>query len=141
MREFVSAQIFNTRRVGATHFFVEAELFSSKRLSNSIKQRYFDEIDDIFATISEKQLCLSDENCPAEASCSDQNCICRNGFTITCMEDDCNLTDYQCIDIDECFAAVHNCDSNATCKNTVGSYSCACNENFSGNGLFCQPTP
>merc|ERR1712227_465780 len=83
VREFVSAQIFNTRRVGATHFFVEAELFSSKRLSNSIKQRYFDEIDDIFATISEKQLCLTDENCPAEASCLDQYCICRNGFTIT----------------------------------------------------------
>ncbi|MCA2980133.1 MAG: hypothetical protein INH41_11210 [Myxococcaceae bacterium] len=29
------------------------------------------------------------------------------------------------------------CDANATCTNTVGSRTCACNSGFSGNGLTC----
>eukprot|EP00117_Sycon_ciliatum_P022357 scpid935/ scgid0353/ Receptor-type tyrosine-protein phosphatase S; Receptor-type tyrosine-protein phosphatase sigma len=43
-----------------------------------------------------------------------------------------------CIDVDECNAdGGHNCDSNATCTNTAGSFTCACNTGYSGNGTVC----
>ena len=40
------------------------------------------------------------------------------------------------LDIDECLG--NPCDGNATCSNNAGSYSCACNSGFSGNGTVCQ---
>ena len=39
-----------------------------------------------------------------------------------------------CTDIDECTTGQHNCDSNTTCSNTIGSYTCDCNPDFSGDG-------
>ena len=40
-------------------------------------------------------------------------------------------------DIDECALSLSNCSSNATCSNTVGSYTCTCKQGFSGNGRNC----
>ena len=46
------------------------------------------------------------------------------------------------IDIDECAIGTHDChrDSNATCKDTDGSFTCICSEGFDGNGTFCAGT-
>ena len=41
-------------------------------------------------------------------------------------------------DIDECDTDVHNCHINAWCTNTDGSYYCACNIGYNGNGLICE---
>uniref|UniRef100_A0A0G4IC14 EGF-like domain-containing protein n=1 Tax=Chromera velia CCMP2878 TaxID=1169474 RepID=A0A0G4IC14_9ALVE len=39
-------------------------------------------------------------------------------------------------DVDECsLVGAHNCDGNATCTNTNGSFVCACNDEFLGNGI------
>ena len=40
-------------------------------------------------------------------------------------------------DINECNASPSPCDSNATCANTLGSFTCTCNSNFTGNGATC----
>jgi len=40
------------------------------------------------------------------------------------------------IDIDECSGS-NNCHAQATCTNTIGSYTCACKAGYSGNGLNC----
>ena len=40
-------------------------------------------------------------------------------------------------DINECTAKVHNCDANAFCNNTEGSYNCACSPGYTGNGTSC----
>ena len=42
------------------------------------------------------------------------------------------------LDIDECSSGSHDCDVNANCTNTNGSYSCTCNEGYSGKGDSCQ---
>ena len=42
----------------------------------------------------------------------------------------------QYIDIDEC-TREHDCDTKATCTNTMGSYGCTCNDGWSGNGTVC----
>ena len=41
-----------------------------------------------------------------------------------------------CTDIDEC-AEQSPCDGNAVCTNTPGSFTCACNEGYSGDGITC----
>ncbi|XP_065180412.1 fibrillin-1-like [Sycon ciliatum] len=43
-----------------------------------------------------------------------------------------------CVDIDECSTGGHNCDSMATCKNTIGSFECSCKSGYYGNGTSCE---
>ena len=48
--------------------------------------------------------------------------------------------DYFCAqfsDNNECTDGTNNCHANATCTNTDGSFTCACNTGYSGNGLTC----
>ena len=44
------------------------------------------------------------------------------------------------LDVDECAAGTDNCDAtNATCTNTDGSFTCACNSGWESadNGVTC----
>lgn len=41
------------------------------------------------------------------------------------------------IDIDECKAGASDCDMNADCTNTEGSYNCTCQPGYTGNGTTC----
>ena len=40
-------------------------------------------------------------------------------------------------DLDECSIANHTCHVNASCINTNGSFTCECENGFSGDGLNC----
>ncbi len=40
-------------------------------------------------------------------------------------------------DIDECTDNGHNCNANAVCNNTLGSFICICNGGYIGNGINC----
>ena len=40
-------------------------------------------------------------------------------------------------DIDECTDGVNNCDSDATCTDTLGSFYCVCKPGYTGNGTTC----
>ena len=40
-------------------------------------------------------------------------------------------------DINECTNSIHGCHQNATCTNSIGSFTCTCNEGFDLNGTSC----
>lgn len=42
------------------------------------------------------------------------------------------------LDINECERGTHNCHSQATCTNTIGSFKCTCNVGFEGSGVVCK---
>ncbi len=78
--------------------------------------------------------------CVIDQNCTDTTCgtgVCSDaGGVIYC---NCENTGYEgnrCeVDIDECATNdSNNCDENATCTNTAGSYSCACNNGYEGDG-------
>lgn len=39
--------------------------------------------------------------------------------------------------VDEC-GTTHNCDANAQCTNTPGSFTCGCNSGYTGSGVTCE---
>ena len=41
-------------------------------------------------------------------------------------------------DIDECALNTFSCNELAYCENTIGNYTCSCNEGYSGDGFsYC----
>jgi len=58
--------------------------------------------------------------------CLDSQCHCDDGFGAK----GCELRD-----LNECSLGV--CDVFAHCTNTIGSFSCQCNQGYQGNGLQC----
>lgn len=40
-------------------------------------------------------------------------------------------------DINECVRGTDDCNTNAACSNTDGSFTCTCNTGFSGDGRTC----
>ena len=51
----------------------------------------------------------------------------------------CSIPD--CRDVNECELGTHSCDENATCTDTLGSYTCECNSPFTGDGFDCTMCP
>lgn len=71
--------------------------------------------------------------CHRDATCSEDtegpSCACNAGFS---------GDGFDCDDIDECANDDDNCDVNATCANTEGSFTCTCNAPaWQGNGTTC----
>ena len=44
-------------------------------------------------------------------------------------------------DIDEYSTNAHSCGVNAVCNNAIGSYACACEAGYSGDGRACTGKP
>ena len=45
---------------------------------------------------------------------------------------------FQTLDIDECTVGKDNCNRNADCANTDGSFKCTCKSGFTGDGTTCK---
>jgi len=74
--------------------------------------------------------------------CDDGNTINGDGCSATCTVQagfSCVGTPSVCSDINECATNNGACSVNATCTNTLGSHSCACNPGYSGDGITCVP--
>ena len=48
----------------------------------------------------------------------------------------CDSVFFTPLDVDECATGTHNCDVNAMCSNTVGSFDCTCDPGYSGDGTI-----
>jgi len=94
---------------------------------------------------------LGTHNCDSNAICTNTpgsyTCACKigysgDGFTCYGINFSCfmpNKSDlYKFIDINECAPGVHNCDVNAICTNTIGSYTCTCATGYMGDGFSCS---
>ena len=46
-------------------------------------------------------------------------------------------TNFLNTDINECSEGIDDCDINADCADTDGSFTCICRQGYSGNGTFC----
>ena len=42
------------------------------------------------------------------------------------------------LDLNECQTSSHGCSNHARCSNTIGSYTCQCQNGFTGNGTTCS---
>jgi MYXO-CTERM domain-containing protein len=71
------------------------------------------------------EACDDDDLDPADG-CS-ATCTIESGYACTGMPS-------TCTDIDECTTNVDDCSPSATCTNSIGSFSCACNAGFTGGG-------
>ena len=120
---------------------------------------------DSFAAVSSNFFCISysypfithaDINecdstpCDVNAMCQDTNgsfvCACNSGFSGNAFTCSSKLQFFVCMsysypfithaDINECDSTP--CDMNAMCQDTNGSFVCACNSGFSGNGFTCS---
>ena len=45
---------------------------------------------------------------------------------------------FNSLDLDESANGTHDCDVNAECNNTLGSYKCTCKDGCRGNGTKCK---
>ena len=64
-------------------------------------------------------------------------CLCETGLA---LQQDSASGEYTCVNIDECADEnLNDCDPNAVCVDTIGSFECRCKEedNFRGNGKTC----
>ena len=75
-------------------------------------------------------------------------CGCRNGFTPGAEFAKEGRGPLSCIEFDECVSTqdngepVHNCDSeHGICTNTVGSFTCSCEDGFTSDGKTCTEVP
>ena len=68
--------------------------------------------------------------CQPNAMCSANTCVCEPGFTPDGLGN--------CEDVDECGDGTDNCDVNAMCMNTPGSFECMCNPGYQGDGTTCS---
>lgn len=59
---------------------------------------------------------------------------CAPGFAPT-------STGTSCQDVDECTRGTHDCDAHASCTNAPGSFECACEPGYTGDGRSCTPAP
>src|SRR5690554_5014641 len=75
-----------------------------------------------------------DDPCGEGATCvlidDEARCLCPSGYT---LDEDTQ----SCVDVDECDEDLHDCDANARCENTPGSFECHCEEGYEGYGQQC----
>lgn len=97
----------------------------------------------------------STNNCDEElATCfnidGSFSCMCNDGFTGSGTEGNCDgkivlmerhygSVSVLFLDINECdVVSLSNCDENAMCRNTNGSFECLCSPGYRGNGFTCS---
>ena len=74
------------------------------------------------------------EECQFINDTRDMECVCKDGY----MESSGVDMNTNCEEVNECGTGSHECDVNADCTNTIGSYNCKCKNGYQGDGASCQ---
>jgi len=90
-------------------------------------------------------------NCSTNALCTNIpggfTCQCNDGYSgdgVNCNGNhsflfyEFNISNNKSKDKNECETGDDNCDEQATCTNTEGSFTCECNIGYSGDGVYCN---
>ena len=101
---------------GNKQYNEECELTDTKQCDEMAGKGYVNSIEE------ECVLCLGYDTA---------DCDCATGFRKDEADEEI------CKDINECDENTDNCDTNAACSNTSGSFTCACNAYYSGTGVSC----
>ena len=77
-----------------------------------------------------------------DEGCDDGNTTDGDGCGAACVNVEsgyrCPANGGACTNIDECAEDSDNCSANATCSDTPGSFTCACNSGYTGDGVTCD---
>ena len=80
-------------------------------------------------------------SCDAGFVLNADNAACDGGCVFVCvLFSGMLMVNLYVVDVDECAddSELNNCDTNATCTNTDGSFECACDDGFTGDGSSCD---
>ena len=79
--------------------------------------------------------------CSCRSGWSGDGGVCNGKYFILCVFEFLlvvNIYSIFFLDINECGNGNHDCDMNANCTNTNGSFVCVCNSGWSGDGVVCN---
>ncbi|HSA32406.1 MAG TPA: hypothetical protein P5077_01640 [bacterium] len=101
--------------------------------------------DDGYTLNADKHACDDNDECTENTNPCDNNgdtpATCANtpgSYTCTCTALRFEFTNGSCFDIDECTAGTDNCaETGSSCTNSVGLFSCACDDYYDGDGTTC----
>ncbi len=96
-------------------------------------------LDDHSAHASDYVTSLDPSSPLYDPTCSGQGCLPVSApcdATVPCC-DGLTCQSGTCTDVNECALGTDDCDANAACTNTPGSFTCACNEGYVGDGVTC----
>ena len=77
--------------------------------------------------------CLDDSLNQCDHNCTNT----ESGYTCSCLSGYRLVNNTNCIDVDECIEESDTCHANATCVNSIGSFSCDCDSGYTGDGEYC----
>lgn len=80
----------------------------------------------------------------AGEECDDKNSASGDGCNACAIEHgfacDNSTPPSRCADVNECSNGTHGCNAHASCSNEVGTFRCACDTGYTGDGFACTRT-
>jgi hypothetical protein len=97
--QFMRSEVFNSKLIAPGQYFIEATFFLKSKSTVRLQEMLMNNVEDIFASIDLYEVCSADSECTERSTCKNGKCICQEGFTSTCLDDECTMQTLTCIDI------------------------------------------
>lgn len=86
------------------------------------------------------------DECAHQGGTDGNHCVAKNtkcvntvgSYVCECLPGYRRVSQYNCVEVDECMTGLHTCHEHAECRNTRGSYQCSCKKGYTGNGTHCK---
>ena len=130
---------FSTVLLGAHAVLVNEGRLLRGLQANKVDICHFDEEDSTWNTISVSANgnAVTAHKNHGDFICGENSLECNASLGCVCVDGYEFEGEDGCVDIDECSTDVDNCDANASCTNSIGSFDCECNDSYEGNGETC----